>query len=260
MIKTAKVFFFLILLSSCVPHKDILNFQGDSSLERNVSKINEEPYKIQVNDILYIDLKSTNSELVSLFGSSNQNQANVQYTESTTYFNGYSVDKQGFVNLPYLGKINVLGYTTNEISQKIKNELARFFVNQDEVFVNVKLAGFRYIILGEVNSTGTKYLFQNSVNIIEAVANAGDIPITGNRKQVQVLRRTKDGVKKYDIDFTKLDMFNSDVFYLEPNDIIYVPPIKQKTLGTGTNGIQTLTTVISALSLFTTTYLLFKRL
>jgi polysaccharide export outer membrane protein len=258
MIKKILILFTSVYFSSCVVHKDIVNFQGNSNTQSNIEKINKEPYKVQINDILYIDLKSTDAKLVLLFNNSTASQVNTQYSESSTYFSGYSVDKQGFITLPYLNKINVLGYTTMEISQKIKSELSRFFVNTDDVFVNVKLAGFKYTILGEVGSAGTKYLYQNSVNIIEAIANAGDIPITGNKKQVQVLRNTKDGIKKYEVDFTNIAIFESDVFYLEPNDIIYVPPLKQKTLGTGTNGVQTLTTVISVLSLLTTTFLLIK--
>jgi polysaccharide export outer membrane protein len=153
-----------------------------------------------------------------------------------------------------------LGFTADEISSKIKEGLSKYFVNTDEIFITVKLAGFKYTILGEVGSTGTIVLFQNSLNIVEAIANAGDISLTGDKKNIEVIRQNIDGVQKFKLDMTSMQVFNSEVFYLQPNDIIYVPPLKQKTFGTGTNGVQTLTTIVSVLSLLTTSYLLIKNL
>ena len=80
----------------------------------------------------------------------------------------------------------------------------------------------------------------------------------GNRQEVIVIRKFLDGVKKYKLDFTKIDIFESENFYIQPNDIIYVPPLKQKSWGTGTTGVQTIATIITALSLVTTTILLIR--
>ncbi len=258
-----KILFFIglaISLSSCIAHKDIVYFQGENIKANKIKEINNKPYRFQVDDVLYIDLKAPDEKLVVLFKNGNASQSMSNVSEGTTYFTGYTIDKQGFISIPYLQKINVLGYTTDEIANKIKEGLGKYFINTDEIFVTVKLAGFKYTILGEVGSTGTKIIYQNSVNIIEAVANAGDINITGDKKNVEILRQNIDGVQKYTLDLTSLEVFNSEVFFLQPNDIINVPPLKQKTYGTGTNGVQTLTTVISALSLITTTFLLIKNL
>lgn len=258
-----KTFFLLLTIigsSSCVAHKDIVYFQGEKATQHKIKEINNQPYRLHVDDVLYINLKAANEDLMSVFKNNSNTQNSGQVTEGSTYFSGYTIDKQGFIVLPYLGRLNVLGYTTDEVSDKIKVELLSYIRNTDEVFVSVKLAGFKYTILGEVGSTGTKILYQNSVNIVEAIANAGDIKITGNRKNVEIIRNELDGVKKYTVDLTNMQVFDSEVFYLQPNDIINVPPLKQKTYGTGTNGMQTLTTVISAFSLVTTTILLIKNL
>ena len=124
----------------------------------------------------------------------------------------------------------------------------------------VKLSGIRYTIIGEVNSPGTNVLFQNRVSIIEAIANSGDISIVGNRKNVEVIRQSPSGIKKYSIDLTKIEAFNSEVFYIKSNDIINIIPLKQKAWGTGTTGLQTLTTIVSVFTLITSTFVLARNL
>jgi polysaccharide export outer membrane protein len=258
--KIGIVLFSIFTLSSCITHKDIVYFQGESIKENKLKEINNKPYRLQVDDILHIDIKAPNEELVQVFKNNTITQNTSQVNQSMYYFSGYSVDKQGFIMIPYLKKINVLGYTTDEVADKIERELGNFFKNLSDIFVSVKLAGIKYTILGEINKPGSNVLFQNNVNIIEAIASAGDIPVTGDKKNIEVLRVGIDGVQKFHIDLTQMQAFNSEIFYIQPNDIINIPPLPQKTLGTGTTGTQTLSTVVSVVSLLTTTYLLFKSL
>ena len=101
-------------------------------------------------------------------------------------------------------------------------------------------------------------MFQEQVNIMEAIANSGDITITGDRKAVTIMRKTPTGVQMHDLDLTDINVMQSPYFYLQPNDYIYVKPLKQKTWGTGKTGIESLGTIITLLSLATTTFLLLK--
>jgi len=258
--KTLFLIITTLILSSCIAHKDIVYFQGDAVTQTKIKEINNKPYRLQTDDVLYIDLKAADDKLVALFKNNSNTQNTGQITEGTTYFTGYTIDKQGYIAIPYLNKINVLGYTTDEVALKIKEGLAKYFINTDDIFISIKLAGFKYTILGEVGSSGTKVIYQNTVNIIEAVANAGDINITGDKKNVEIIRPNLNGVQKFTLDLTSIKVFESEAFYLQPNDIINVPALKQKTYGTGTNGVQTITTIISALSLLTTTFLLIKNI
>ena len=251
---------FMYAMSSCVAHKDIVYFQGEPINDGQVREINNKPYHLQVDDVLRIDIKATNEELVNVFKNTNATQNTSQVNAETYYFSGYSVDKQGFIEMPFLKKINVLGYTTEEVQAKITTKLGQFFKNADDIFISVKLAGVRYTIIGEVGSTGSKVLYKNNVNIIEAIANAGDIELTGDKTNVEIIRLEVDGVHKFHIDLTQITAFDSEIFYIQPNDIINVPALKQKTYGTGTTGAQSLTTIISVLSLLTTSYLLIKSL
>ena len=127
------------------------------------------------------------------------------------------------------------------------------FNKEANIFVIVKLAGIRYSINGEIASPGTKTLYQDKVTILEAIANSGDITVVGDRKSVTVIRQFPYGTEMHDIDLTDVKAMKSPYYFIQPNDYIYIKPLKQKTWGTGTTGIQSLTTIITLLSLVTTT-------
>lgn len=252
-----------ILYTSCIPLKKQVYFQGDPSESDTIKKIQDVPYRLQVNDILDIQIKSSDEKLVALFSSTpqnnNSNSANA-YSEENLYFRGYSVDKHGNIRLPYLGEINVLGYTDKEVMEKLQKEFETYFKNPEDVFITVKLAGVRVTMIGEVEKTGTHIIYLNQVSIVQALASAGDIKITGNRERVRVYRKNIDGTHEYTINMLDINSFDSDHFFIQSNDVIYVEPLKQKAWGTGTSGMQTITSLIAVLSLITTTILLVNAL
>lgn len=242
---------FATFLFSCVPSKDLVYLQGEPIQKNEIKRINDIPYKLQVDDMLNIDIKSTDEGLVSIF---------MKQSAGGGSQDGYSIDGYGNIRMPNLGEINVLGYTTVEVRKKIENELKKFIKNKDELFVSVKLAGIKYTVIGEIGSPGPKVIFQNKVSIIDAIANSGDITLVGNRKKVEVIRNSISGTEKFYIDLTDINAFNSDVFYIKPNDIINVIPLKQKAWGTGTTGLQTITTIMSVFTLLTSTFILARNL
>lgn len=250
---------FSLLLTSCIPNKDLIYLQNkNNSSNQVVEPINNKPYRLQTNDILVINIKAIDPKLVDIFNT-NANQSVTAGGEASNYFNGYSIDDHGNIKLPILGEVNVLGFTVEDVRIKIEKMLhEQYFKTEAGIFVTVKLSGFRYTINGEVGNTGTKVLYQDKVNIMEAIANSGDIEITGDRKDVKVIRRFPQGSETFSIDLTDSNAVNSPCFYLQPNDYIYVKPLKQKTWGTGKTGIESLATIITLLSLATTTYLLLK--
>lgn len=252
-------FLLLSLLSSCVTTKQLTYFQGEPVTNEEIRKLNNAPYRLQVNDILYINIKAEKPEIVSMFKSS-EAVGNVNSGGGNLYLTGYSVDRHGNIRMPYIGEVNVLGYTEDETREKIESELSKYFKDLEKIFVTVKLGGIQYVITGEIGSPGTINLHQNEVSIVDAVANAGDVNLVGDRKNITVIRNSLDGVKKYTLDITKIEVFESENFYIQPNDIIYVPPLKQKSWGTGTNGMQTFTTFVTIFSFLTSSILLIKTL
>lgn len=264
---TKNCFYILLFIStlftSCIPVKDLVYLQDKSSSgeQNNISVVQSKPYRLQVNDVLSIDIKAIDPKLVAIFNTSTtENSSSVTAkSESGLYFSGFTVDDHGNIRMPILGEINVIGYTLEEVRVKIEKKLLEeYFKSEANIFVTVKLAGFRYTINGEVGSAGTKTLFQEHVNIMEAIANAGDITTVGNRKSVTVIRQTPTGVQMNDLDLTDVNVMKSPYYYLQPNDYIYVKPLKQKTWGTGQTGIQSIGTIITLLSLATTVYLILK--
>ena len=134
--------------------------------------------------------------------------------------------------------------------------LSSQFSSLNHIFITVKLAGIPYSIIGEVIHPQNGVLYKTNPNIFDVIANAGDIKMTGDHKHVMIIRE-KEGKKiKKEIDLTDADILYSDFYYIRPNDLIYIKPLKQKTLGTGTTLSQTISTTITALSLVTSVILL----
>ncbi|RXR17795.1 sugar transporter [Flavobacterium amnicola] len=250
---------YLMLMTSCISHKDIVYLQGDSKKEQgSVEQTSQKPYRVQSNDVISIKIKALDQKLVEMFNVSTTGASPT--SADGLYFDGYTVDDHGNVRIPVLGEVAVLGLTLDEIRVKIEKQLLSDYFNKEaDIFVIAKLAGLRYTINGEIVSPGTKSILQEKVTILEAIANSGDVTITGDRKDVVIVRQLPHGTEMYSVDLTSAAILKSPYYYIQPNDYIYVKPIKQKTWGFGTNGLQSFTTILSALTLVITTYLLINR-
>lgn len=265
-----RFFKFLIVLIlansfvSCITNKDIVYLQGNDKNGEGIqlSEIDAKPYRVQVNDVISINIKAIDSKLVELFSpSTSTTNSTSQMSQQGLYFNGFTVDSHGNIRIPVIGELNVLGFTLDEIRLKVEDLLLKeYFKTEARIFVNVKLAGFKYVMMGEVGSPGTQVLFQDNVTILEAIANSGDIPVTGNRKDIQIIRKHPNGYETISVDVTDAALLKSPKLYLQPNDYVYVKPLKQKSWGTGTTAIQTVGTIMTALSLITTSIVLLKNL
>lgn len=257
------VLFLLLILSSCVTQKDLIYLQNDGTSPSTlpINEIQNKPYRVQTNDMLSIKVKTIDPKINELFTLTTNNQSGMlQQAEQGLYFSGYNVDSQGFIRLPVIGKMSVIGMTLEEIRDQIENKLLEdFLTKESNLFVTVKMAGIRYIINGEIGSPGINFIYNDKATIMDAIANSGDITMLGNRKEVMIYRQFPYGTETYSIDLTNINAMNSPQFFIQPNDFIYVKPLKQKTLGTGTTGMQTITTIISVVTLLTTTFLLINR-
>ena len=253
-----------VVCTSCITNKDVVYLQEKGSVTNDSLQIQAlaKPYRVQINDILSVSIKSTDKELkelVEIFQPTEQT-GGVSGSQSL-YFSGFTVDLHGNIEFPILDKINVLGFTTDEIEDKVKAALLdKYLKDVSKIFITVKLAGLRYTVTGEVGGGGVLTLFQDRVNIIEALANAGDILDTGDRKDVLVIRQYPNGQKIHHIDLTDVAAMKSPFYYIQPNDMILVKPLKRKAIGAGQTATQTLTTIASIFSVLVSTYFLAKNL
>jgi len=219
------------------------------------------PYRVQINDVLSIRIKALDQALVGMFNPISDTDNVLALTRESLYSDGFLIDDHGDINMPTLGKVNILNLTVEEIKGKIEKKLLEeYFKEEANVFVTVKLGGIKYTTLGEIGSNGTNVIFQERVNIFEAIANAGDIPLIGDKRDVLLIRPYPGGSKTHHLDLTDIAIFESPYFYIQPNDMIYVKPLPQKSWGFGETGLQSFTTVLSIFTGLVSTYFLFKTL
>lgn len=257
---------FLLLAASligCVPTKDLTYLQASESQSREgmieVNRV-EKPYRVQINDVLSIRIKTIDQELEQMFNPVKNADLNAT-GEERLYYEGFTINSQGKIKVPTLGEISVLGLTIKEIEELLEKQLLETQLKpESSLFVTVKLAGLRYVINGEVGSPGTKVIFKDKVTLMEAIASSGDITTVGDRKNVTIVRQYPQGVQVHTVDLTSIDAVKSPYYMVQPNDLILVNPLPQKSLGTGTTGLQTFTTLVSIISLFSTVLLLSTRL
>ncbi|AMA49854.1 MULTISPECIES: polysaccharide biosynthesis/export family protein [Flavobacterium] len=248
--------FILFTISSCISNKDVIYLQGNRK-SVTLEQVALKPYRLQISDVLSIKIKAIDPKLVEMFNVSSVSQGGTSADE--LYFDGYLVNDHGYIRIPVLGDLQVVGLTLEELRIKIEKQLlSEYFHKEADIFVMVKLGGLRYTINGEIKSPGTKVLMQEKVTILEAIANNGDILLTGDRKEVMLIRQQSQGTEIHTLDLTNVDLLKSPYYYIQPNDYIYIKPIKQKNWGLGTNALQSFTTIVSALSLLFTTFLLVK--
>ena len=136
---------------------------------------------------------------------------------------GYLVDKEGFIDFPVVGKIAIGGMTIRQAKDLISSKLKDYV---KEPVVELRIVNYSITVLGEVGRVGPIIAANHRINIIEAIAAAGDIPLTGRKDNV-LITRMNNGKREYArINLNSRDLFNSPYYYLKQNDIVYVEPNK----------------------------------
>ena len=184
-------------------------------------------------DVLYVSIKSNNNDVNMLYNPESTMEANSGYsyqkftTPSGAYLYGFEIDKSGDVKLPMLGNLHVIGQTqtgAEQIIQKKADETLK------DAIVKVKLLNFKITVMGEVRNPGVYYNYNNSINVIEALAMAAGNTDYASIKNVVVIRPSIDGNKTFMLDMTSKNIYMSEAFYLHPNDNIIVQPDKHKSV------------------------------
>ena len=262
-IKWTILLVFLVTLSSCISVKKLKLMQDKGNLkvdDNGFAVLVREEYKLRVNDVLNINISSFDDQAIQIFGRSiGSRESQVLVNEGNLYIQGVSVDLDGNIELPVLGIIQVQGLTQREIKSILNEELKEIF-KENSYYVRVQLAGIPFSVIGEVNRKGRFRIYKNDVNILEAIAQAGGLGITANREEVILQREYPEGIKTFAIDMTDNKLINSPLYFIQPNDIIMVNPLPQKTIGTGTQGLNTFTTLLSVIASAINTYFIIQRL
>ena len=246
------------MFTSCVSQKKILYLQNeqmlnDSSLMSIVYE-NERTfdYKVQPGDNLYIRIVSLDDKFTAYFNNMNQSSLASGSSNSSgnasIYLNGYSVGEDGNIDMPFVGNVYVKDMTVDEIQYKVQNIMNEYL---KEAIVYVKLGVFNLTILGEVLNPGQYQVYQSDINIFQAIALAGNATDFANKANVKIIHQTPEGSQIVKVNLNDADILSSPDYYLKPNDIIYVEPLKTKQFGFTSVPYGT---IISAISLLVTCF------
>lgn len=250
------IYLFLIplVLSSCISNKESQYFQNGkfSTTEPILLENQNAQYKLQAFDVLSIKVKSQKAETTEYLNMDPSGMFN-NPSPLSVYVNGYSIDEEGYITMPSIGKFKVSGLTTTETRNLIQESVDKTFTNATAF---VFLVSFKISIIGEVRNPGYYFVNNNQGNILEALALSGDVNEFANRKEIHLIRQTDKGSEVVLVDMTDPAVMSSPFFYLRPNDAIYVPPLELKNQRSNLANLQIFSVALTALSTAVTLILL----
>jgi polysaccharide biosynthesis/export protein len=251
--------FAILLAASCTSQKKLAylnNLPVPTGEETFTLDIPD--YKIQPRDILYITVKAMmpdgtiNDFLISArsYGGTYVSQG-----ESGGYLYGYDVNPEGDIVLPTVGSIKVGGLTLEETRKLLQASADKVFKNST---VECKLLSFKFTVIGEVRVPGTYVNYNNYLTVLEAIGRAGGVGDYGNRSNVLVIRPYDKGTKTFRLNLQDKKILSSEAYFLLPNDVVIVEPLKQKIFSMNLPTISFIITTFT--SVITTTLLLINYL
>lgn len=255
------VFLSILLMTSCGVPKDIAYFQGIDDVDslRTTAVDGDFSIRFKPDDQLVITVTAWDPSTVAMFNPSNYEKLEFKdskgrSTEQPLY--SYTVDSEGFINFPVLGRVFVGNKTKRETEDFLNKEICKYV---EDALVNVQISNFQVTIGGEVTRPDRYRIASDRITILDVIGMAGDLTINGDRKNVLLIRDDGGELKRYRIDFTSPDLFKSPAFYLQQNDYIYVEPnntqkrnsrydmIKQQNIGFLASLVTTASVIISIL-------------
>lgn len=248
--------FFCCLMCACSTPKDVVYFQGIDSLTTTQLAEMSQNYVtgITYDDLLSISVTAWDPASVTPFNPpvfAYASEGELAVTAAQSLYT-YLVDREGYINFPVIGKVYVIGLTRLQLAEKLEEMISKYVENP---LVNVQILNFKITVVGEVNRPGPFTIKNDRITILDALGMAGDLPITGNRKNVLVIRDNNGQKEINRLDLTDPAVFASPAFYLKQNDVVYVEPIKNKQRARTTSDRQftmsLLTSIISSVSIVT---------
>lgn len=210
-----------LVIASCSSTKKVVYLQ-DLEPEVSLTLKERELIRFEPGDRLRIVVHSRDAEIVRVFNLlDNSGQGNGHHSP-------YTIDQNGYIDMPVLGTIKIAGLTREETINEIKYKLLEMRLVKDPI-VTIEYEDLCYYIIGEVSSRGRKTITKDHITLLEAIADAGDLTIDGRRDNVLVLRTVNGRQTPYRVNLLETEsLYSSPVFYLQQDDIIYVEPNKKR--------------------------------
>lgn len=266
--KRNNVFYILCLMmtgmlafNSCSSSKEVVYFQDLRPGESEIKLPEIQPITVRPEDKISIIVNSRDQELTNLFNLPYVTKRlgqpalknGISGSTNDQGVSGYTVDAEGNIDFPVLGKVHVEGMQRGEIAETIKNELVNKNLVKDPV-VTVEFMNLSVSVMGEVNNPGRFSIDRDRITILDALSLAGDLTIYGNRSKVLVLREENGVQRTYGIDLTSGEyVYTSPAYYLQQNDLVYVEPnaVRARQSTVNGNNVRSTSFWISLASLLT---------
>lgn len=240
--KTLVLSIVVLLLTSCSNYRNVAYFQNSRTLPSVPPKVELYNVHIMPRDLLTITVNTTDPEASVPFNLTVQSRetSNMGGLHSTTQatLQQYLVKNNGDIDFPVLGSLHVGGLTIHETEDMLRDRLVPYL--KETPIVTVRLHSFKVSVLGEVNNPGQFSVGTEEINLLEALAMAGDLTIWGQRDNVKLIREDAQGNRQiHELNLNDANVIYSPFYQLEQNDIIYVTPNETKArnsdVGTSTS-------------------------
>jgi polysaccharide biosynthesis/export protein len=238
---------FSIVFVSCTTTNKVAYFQNtqDKTYDQVLSNI-EAP--LQSHDFLKISISSKDAAASAIFNPFPQADAKTKNAAGgEEQYVGYLIDDNGFIEIPYLGKLKVAGITKTQLKELIIKEILdkKLLLNP---IVEIRYLNFEVTVLGEVARPAVISVPSEKITLVKALGVAGDITIYGKKDNVLLIREENGVRKTRHINLNSSDFLNSEYYYLHPNDVVYVEPNKAKVAVSGRSA-QVLPLVLTSISI-----------
>ena len=228
-----------LMAGSCVPTSQLSYFNDVDELDQPI--VNPRTQKIiKPFDKLYIRVLSIDLQTSQIFNASDEMRMG-SYGNMAGLI-GYLVDEEGNINFPFVGKINVASMTTAEAADKIQRALSDYVSNTSIV---VKYVDNQVTVMGEVQRQGVYSFSQDKLNIYEALGLGGGLTRYGDRQKIILIRNDEGKIMHYRLNLSDSKIANKNYYYVLPNDVIIVEPLK--AVSTSYSNI-TYSTILSTIS------------
>jgi len=225
-----------LIFSACVPNKKLVYFQKDDLKKRSeipkdtvlrTHQLNIREYRIQPLDLLSIRFETISDEnnAFDFLSKLNPQVGSGGNIGATMALGGIMVDTEGDVKYPVLGKIKLAGLTLFEAEDTLQSIALQYL---PDVTVRVRMLNFRFTVLGEVNVEQVVTALNPRLTMSEAIGMAGGFGELADRSHVKVIRQKGTSTEIFYIDLLKEDFLESQNYYVQQNDVIIVPPLKQR--------------------------------
>ncbi|MBO4986774.1 MAG: polysaccharide biosynthesis/export family protein [Paludibacteraceae bacterium] len=241
-----------LLMASCVTSKrvNLMQEPGKNGIPQYADTMSYEDYELRIGDRLYIYVYSVDERVDKMFNSSS-GTIGIQMLQGSGGVGGsydlytYLVQEDGCIDFPMVGRVPVRGMTTRGVKRVLEDELSSFIKSYGDyqmMSVEVKIVRRSFSVISDRGS-GTFNIQKEKVTIFEALAMAGDIGDFGDRSKVRIVREKEGQTQVKEFDVRSEDIINSEFYYIEPNDVIYIQRIKGQSFG-----INSVTTSISVVA------------